>query len=337
MASTRIVRPTHRSEFKNGTAARESSSGRTTQVVKIPSGQNEATLSLGKKTVTLTNLTKVFWPEAHITKGDLLQYYADVSSYLLPHIQSRAMVMKRYPDGASGEFFFQKRAPKTRPEWIPVCEIQHPSANLVDFPVINDLAALLWVVNLGCIDLNPWYATCDDVDRPDYLHFDLDPTPGAEFPLVLEAALLLREALGAHKIKSYAKTTGSRGIHIYVPIVRGPMQKEVWTFAKSFAVAVVERHPKVLESEYRVAKRTPRRVLVDYNQNAWGRTLASVYSARPKPHAPVSAPITWEEIERGIEIHDFRIDNMLERLKRTGDLFRPLLLQKGRFNLSRFL
>ena len=337
MASTRIARQTHRSEFKNGTAARESSSGRTTQVVKIPSGQNEATLSLGKKTVTLTNLTKVFWPEAHITKGDLLQYYADVSSYLLPHIQSRAMVMKRYPDGASGEFFFQKRAPKTRPEWIPVCEIQHPSANLVDFPVINDLAALLWVVNLGCIDLNPWYATCDDVDRPDYLHFDLDPTPGAEFPLVLEAALLLREALDAHKIKSYAKTTGSRGIHIYVPIVRGPMQKEVWTFAKSFAVAVVERHPKVLESEYRVAKRTPKRVLVDYNQNAWGRTLASVYSARPKPHAPVSAPVTWEEIERGIEIQDFRIDNMLERLKRTGDLFRPLLLQSGRFNLSRSL
>src|SRR5438034_11828236 len=130
MASTRIARQTHRSQFKNGTAAREPSSTRTAQDVKLPADQNEATLSVGKKTVTLTNLTKVFWPEDHITKGDLLQYYADVSSYLLPHIRSRAMVMKRYPEGAHGEFFFQKRAPKSRPEWIPVCEVQHPSANL---------------------------------------------------------------------------------------------------------------------------------------------------------------------------------------------------------------
>jgi bifunctional non-homologous end joining protein LigD len=246
------------------------------------------------------------------------------------------MVMKRYPDGAYGPYFFQKRAPASRPEWVPVCEIQHPSANLVDFPMINDLAGLLWVVNLGCIDLNPWYARCDDVDRPDYLHFDLDPTPGAEFPLVLEAALRIRDALNALKIQSYPKTTGSRGIHVYVPIVRGPLQKEVWTFAKAFALSIVQQHPKVLESEYRVAKRTPKRVLVDYNQNSWGRTLASVYSVRPKPHAPVSAPVTWEEIERGIAIEDFRIDNMKQRLQTTGDLFRPLLLQKDRFKLGTF-
>jgi bifunctional non-homologous end joining protein LigD len=286
------------------------------------------------KNVPLTNLDKVFWAEDQITKGDLLQYYADISSYLLPHIQSRAMVMKRYPNGALGDFFFQKRAPKGRPEWVQVCEILHPSSNLVDFPVINDLAGLLWLVNLGCIDLNPWYARCDDVDRPDYLHFDLDPTPGAKFSQVLEAALLIREALDALKIQCYAKTTGSRGIHLYVPIVRGPTQKEVWSFAKKFAIAVVHQHPDVLESEYRVAKRRAERVLVDYNQNAWGRTLASVYSVRPKPHAPVSAPVTWQEIERGIQIDDFRIDNMKQRLKRTGDLFGPLLLEKGRFNLD---
>jgi bifunctional non-homologous end joining protein LigD len=325
----------HRSEFRPG-ALGASIATRKGSRITIPSESSNATLDVGGKTVSLTNLTKVFWPEDRITKRDLLQYYADVSSYLLPHLRSRAMVMKRYPDGAFGKFFFQKRAPASRPEWIPVCEIQHPSANLVDFPVINDLASLLWVVNLGCIDLNPWYATCDDVDRPDYLHFDLDPTPGAEFPMVLEAALLIRDALEALKMKGYAKTTGSRGIHIYVPIVRGPLQKEVWTFAKSFAVSVVQKHPKVLESEYRVAKRTPKRILVDYNQNAWGRTLAAVYSVRPKPHAPVSAPITWEEIERGIDIQDFRIDNMMQRLKRTGDLFRPLLLQKSRFDLSGF-
>ena len=141
----------------------------------IPLGESSAEVDAGGKKVSLTNLQKIFWPEDNITKGDLLQYYEDISPVLLPHLTNRAMVMKRYPNGAFGDFFFQKHAPDPRPEWIDVCEIQHASANIVDFPVIHDLAGLLWVVNLGCIDLNPWYARCDDVDRPDYLHFDLDP------------------------------------------------------------------------------------------------------------------------------------------------------------------
>ncbi|MEP6534565.1 MAG: non-homologous end-joining DNA ligase [Bryobacteraceae bacterium] len=288
-------------------------------------------------TVSLTNLQKAFWPEGPITKRDLLQYYADVAPYLLPHLLNRAMVMKRYPDGAYGKFFFQKRAPAPRPQWVPICQILHPSANLVDFPVIQNIAGLLWVVNLGCIDLNPWYARCDDVDRPDYLHFDLDPTPGAEFKQVLEAALIVRDALAKLKITSYPKTTGSRGIHVYVPIARGPLQKQVWTFAKALAKELEAAHSNVVTAEYRVAKRPPKRVLVDYNQNAWGRTLASVYSVRPKPHATVSAPVTWTEIERGIEIEDFRLDNMPQRLNRVGDLYRPLLLQKNRVKMDRFL
>ncbi len=301
--------------------------------------KTESTLEVqaGGRTVTLTNLRKVFWPDEAITKRDLLQYYADISPVLLPHLINRAMVMKRYPDGAFGKFFFQKRAPDPRPKWVPICAIQHPSANLVDFPVIQDLAGLLWVVNLGCIDLNPWYARCDDVDRPDYLHFDLDPTPGSDFKQVLEAALAVREALVALKIPSYPKTTGSRGLHIYVPIVRGPLQKQVWTFSKALAQELAKLHPDVVTSEYRVAKRPPNRVLVDYNQNAWGRTLASVYSVRPKPRATVSAPVTWEEVERGIALEDFRLDNMPERVNRVGDLFRPLLLKTGRFKLDRLL
>jgi bifunctional non-homologous end joining protein LigD len=305
--------------------------------IEIPADQPSAEMKAGGKEVALTNLQKLFWPEDKITKRDLLQYYADVSSFLLPHLLDRAMVMKRYPDGADGKFFFQKRAPSPRPKWIPICEIPHPSADLVDFPVIQDLAGLLWVVNLGCIDLNPWYARCDDVDRPDYLHFDLDPTPGAEFPQVLETALLVRDALAKSKIPSYPKTTGSRGVHVYVPIVRGPLQKQVWTFAKSLAKEMEVSHPKIVTAEYKVAKRPAQRVLVDYNQNAWGRTLASAYSVRPKPHATVSAPVTWNEIESGIKIEDFRLDNMVERLQRVGDLFRPLLLQKNRVNLERFL
>ena len=157
--------------------------------IVIPANQSNVEINVGGGVVALSNLQKVFWPEGSITKRDLLQYYADVSPWLLPHLVDRAMVMKRYPDGAYGKFFFQKRAPEPRPKWIPICAIQHPSANLVDFPVIQNLAGLLWVVNLGCIDLNPWYARCDDVDRPDYLHFDLDPTPGSNFGQVREAAL----------------------------------------------------------------------------------------------------------------------------------------------------
>jgi bifunctional non-homologous end joining protein LigD len=302
--------------------------------LKIPSGESTAEVQAGGRVVKLTNLDKIFWPENAITKRDLLQYYADISPALLPHLANRAMVMKRYPDGAYGKFFFQKRAPDPRPKWIPVCAIQHPSAGLVDFPVIQDLAGLLWIVNLGCIDLNPWYARCDDVDRPDYLHFDLDPTPGSDFKQVLETALAVREALRKLKILSYPKTTGSRGVHIYIPIVRGPLQKQVWTFAKALAKELESRHPKMVTAEYRVAKRPAHRVLVDYNQNAWGRTLASVYSVRPKPRATVSAPVTWEEIEHGIKIENFRIDNMIERVARVGDLYRPLLLQKKRVKLD---
>ncbi|WP_238326007.1 non-homologous end-joining DNA ligase [Bryobacter aggregatus] len=294
----------------------------------------DAIVTVNGKAVSLTNLAKVFWPAEGIQKADLLQYYADISPYLLPYLESRAMVLKRYPNGAFDDFFFQKHAPASRPDWLPICKIQHGATNLVAFPVIDDLAGLLWAVNLGCIDLNPWYAQCDDVDRPDSLHFDLDPTSGADFALVRQAALLLREELDAQKMKSYPKTTGSRGIHIYVPIERGPLQKQVWTVAKAFAVRLAAKYPDILESEYRIAKRKEKRVLVDYNQNAWGRTLASVYSVRPKPRATVSAPVTWDEVEQGIEIEDFRIDNMVARVAKLGDLFRPLLLQKSRVKLG---
>jgi bifunctional non-homologous end joining protein LigD len=307
------------------------------KTVQIPAGVKEAEVCAAGRDVRLTNLQKPFWPELGLTKRDLLQYYADVSSVLLPHLKQRAMVMKRYPDGAAGPFFFMKRVPTPHPEWIETCRILHSSGNVIDFPMVNDLASLLWVVNLGCIDLNQWYATCDDVQRPDYLHFDLDPGPNAKFECVLETAILVRDALKQWKITSYPKTTGSRGIHIYVPIVRGPVQKEVWTFAKSLAQRLEAAHPNVITAQYRLAKRPKNRVLVDYNQNAWGRTLASVYSVRPTPKASVSTPVTWEEIEKGICIEDFGIDDTRERIHSLGDLFKPLLLKRGRVALEKLV
>jgi bifunctional non-homologous end joining protein LigD len=305
--------------------------------VILPTDVNGGNFRVRGKTVRLTNLDKPFWPDLNITKRDLLQYYADVSEYLLPHIQDRAMVMKRYPHGAYGDFFFMKRAPTPRPEWIEICAIDHGSENVIDFPMIQDLPALLWVINLGCIDLNQWYARCDDVDRPDYLHFDLDPVEGTPFEKVRDTALVVKQAMDALKIPAYAKTTGSKGIHVYVPIERGPTQKQVWTFAKEIANVLEAQFPALVTAEYRVAKRPKGRVLVDYNQNAWGRTLASIYSVRPRPKATVSTPVTWEEIEAGINIDDFRLDNVRERLAEVGDLWKPLLHKRGRFKLDQYV
>lgn len=305
--------------------------------VPLPREPDAVTLRTPGREVRLSNLNKVFWPDLDLTKGDLIQYYAEIASALLPHLRDRAMVMKRYPHGISGKFFFMKRAPEPRPDWIELCAIAHDSGNIINFPIVQDLASLLWLINLGCIDLNPWYARCDDVNRPDFLHFDLDPVPGAGWERVLETALLVRTALDALELPSYPKTTGSKGIHVYVPIVRGPLQKQVWGFAKQLARTLEAHNPALVTAEYRVAKRPPGRVLVDYNQNAWGRTLASVYSVRPRPGAPVSAPVTWAEIESGITIEQFTVFEVPARVAELGDLWAPLLSPDGRCDLGRFL
>ena len=305
--------------------------------LKLPKDKTGLEVEIEGRVVKLTNLDKPFWPKLGVVKRDLIQYYINIAPALLPHLNDRAMVMKRYPNGAAGEFFFMKRAPSPRPEWIEICHIQHSSGNIIDFPMIQDLPSLMWVVNLGCIDLNQWYARCDDVDRPDYLHFDLDPVPGASFKKVIEAALFLRRALDALRMPNYVKTTGSKGIHIYIPIERGPTQKQVWTFAKEFAHAVTSQAPQLLTAIYQVSKRPKGRILVDYNQNAWGRTLASVYSVRPRERPTVSTPVQWKELERGIAMEDFRIDNVPARVRKIGDLWKPLLVKRGRFRLEVYL
>ena len=305
--------------------------------VRLPARANEVALRVGRRTVALTNLDKIFFPQAGLTKRDLLQYYADVAPVLLPHLRDRAMVMKRYPNGIRGKWFFMKHAPSPRPEWIETCEIMHKSRNLVVFPMVQDLASLLWIINLGCIDLNPWYSRCDDVNRPDFLNFDLDPAAGASFEVVRETAIVVRTALEALGMKPLVKTSGSEGLHLCVAIARGPTQEQAWTFAKGLAKRLETEHPRLVTTEFLVADRPRGRVLVDYNQNAWGRTLASVYSVRPKEFAGVSAPVGWEEVERGFEVSDFRLDNLPARIRRLGDLWKPLLSARGRFRLERVL
>jgi bifunctional non-homologous end joining protein LigD len=306
--------------------------------VLIPTDRSDAVLTpVAGRSVQLTNLDKVFFPEAGITKCDLLQYYADVAPLLVPYLTGRAMVLKRYPNGVNGDFFYMKRTPPNRPPWLRTCAIEHGSGSVIDFPIVDDVAGLLWVINLGCIDLNEWYSRCDDTDRPDYLHFDLDPVEGTPFATVREVALRVRDGLEALGMAPVVKTTGSSGMHVYVAIARDPKQKEVWTFAKAFAQTLERLHPEIITAEYRIAKRPAGRVLVDYNQNAWGKTLASVYSVRAKPLATVSTPVSWDEVEAGLELDDFRLDNVRARFARVGDLWAPMKAKRGRFDLRPLL
>lgn len=304
--------------------------------IVIPTKVENAILTVDGRDVRLTNLRKPFWPELGITKGALIQYYADVAPVLLPHIRDRAMVMRRYPNGAAGASFFMKEAPTPRPSWIRICSIDHGDGKVVNFPVIDDRPSLLWLINLGCIDLNQWYARCDDVYRPDYLHFDLDPGEGATFDQASECGLIVRDALTTLGMKPYVKTTGSRGLHVYVALRRGPRQDVVHTFAKALATELAARNPKLMTVGYRVAARPKGRVVVDYKQNAWGQTLASIYSVRPKPLATVSTPVSWKELEKGVRLEDFRIDNVRRRIAKFGDLWKPLLGAKDRTSLGRF-
>jgi bifunctional non-homologous end joining protein LigD len=302
----------------------------------VPREVDDASLVVEGREVKLTNLRKPFWPD--ISKGDLIQYYVDVAPQLLPHVRDRAMVMKRYPHGAAGAFFFMKRAPTPRPAWIETISIAHDSGNVIDFPMIQDLPSLMWVINLGCIDLNQWYARADDVDRPDYVHFDLDPGT-APFAAVRETAALLGDTLRGLGMPPFVKTSGGKGLHVYVPIRRGPLQKDVWLFAKTVAVELAKRYATLMTSVYARASRPEGRVLIDYNQNRWGSTLASVYSVRPTPEATVSTPIDWSELP-SVEIGDFTLRNVPARLRRRGDLWASLAApddDPGRFDIRRFL
>jgi len=301
----------------------------------IPKNVESATIEVGGKNLALTNLNKVFWPKLGLRKRDLLDYYERIAPVLLPHLRDKAIVMKRYPNGIEGEFFFMKRTPASRPAWIRTCPIAH-GKGIIDFPLAPDLASLLWLINLGCIDLNPWYGPCKSPDQPDYLHFDLDPQ-GARFSTVREAALIVRDALTALGMTVFAKTSGGHGMHLYVGIKRGPEQHAVWAVAKAIGHELARAHRDVLTAEYKVAKRPRGTVLVDYNQNRGGATLASIYSVRPNPYAGVSMPVTWEEVERGIEPEDFTMLNAVKRIEKLGDLWKPLTQARGRFDLRALL
>jgi bifunctional non-homologous end joining protein LigD len=286
------------------------------------------TIRRGKRELRLSSLDKVFFPEDGITKGDLLAYYRRVAPAVVPHLRDRPFTMKRYPDGAHGKFFFQKDAPKHMPEWIPRVEYRSTSRETrekrtIAYPLVNDELALLWMVNMGCIDLNAWYSRVDKPDRPDFCLFDLDPSPDVGFRETVQVALLIKELMDALGLESHAKTSGSDGIHVLVPVSRRHTYADTRRFAEVVAGALVRAHPKLVTTEWAKAKR--RGVLIDANQNGEGKTIASVYSVRPHDGAPVSTPLRWEEVTPDLDPKSFTMEVVLDRVARDGDLFEPVL------------
>jgi DNA ligase D-like protein (predicted polymerase) len=273
-------------------------------------------LEIDGQEVSISNPEKVFFPASGLTKLDLVRYYLAVAQGALRGVGNRPMALKRYVNGADGEFFFQKRAPSSRPEWIETVELKFPSGRTAHEIVLSDAAQLAWVVNLGCIDLNPHPVRADDLEHPDELRVDLDPVPGVGWEQILEVAIVTREVLEEFGLTPWPKTSGSRGFHVYARIERRWTFPEVRRAAVALAREVERREPHLATSKWWKEERHG--VFLDYNQNAKDRTVASVYSIRPTPDARVSTPLAWDEVP-GCDAGAFTVDTVPERFEQIGD------------------
>ena len=274
-------------------------------------------MKVGRFEVPFSNPDKVFFPRLGLTKGDLLAYYLDLASCVLGHVERRPMLLKRYPNGAEGEFFYQKRIPRPYPEYLDVAPVDFPSGRHADFPVVTNAAALAWIVNLGCIDLNTWPSRVEHLERPDYLLIDLDPGPDDPWEHVREIALAVKDVLDELRLASYPKTSGATGLHILAPIRPELEFADVRRFAKAVAQEVERRVPQLATTTWKVADREG--VFVDYGQNARDRTIACAYSIRPTPDARASAPLRWDEVA-DCDPGDFTLLTMRQRVAEVGDL-----------------
>ena len=299
-------------------------------------GTEAITIDVDGRAVGLTNLTKRYFPQGGPgaqSKGDLLRYYLAVAPVILPHLVERPVVLTRYPDGVGGKWFYVQRAPEQRPPWVATCTTSIKPPKELTFLRIENAATLAWVANLGAIELHPWYARCSAPTKPDFLVIDLDPTDGTRFEKVRAAALHVKEALDAWGLPSFIKTSGATGLHLFVPIERGPTQREVHGVARDLATAIAARHPRHFTTEYRIANRPRGTVLLDFNQNSAGHTLAGAYSARPTASATVSTPIAWSELREGAVPRDFTLVTVPMRLSQRADPWARAELERARVDL----
>ncbi len=288
--------------------------------------EKEKEITLDKHLVKLTNQDKIYFPEENITKGDVIDYYQSIARYILPYLKNRPLSLNRFPNGIEEQSFYQKDAGDHIPEWIKTTQVYSESNDkYIDYIYCNDKATLAYLNNLGCIDLNPWNSSLPDLEHPDYLVLDLDPSSKNTFDEVIETALQVNEVLKSIKIKGYCKTSGSTGIHIYIPMGGKYDFDQVKDFAHILMKQVNDKLPKITTLERSLQKRDNKKIYLDYLQNRTGQTLASAYSLRPKQGAAVSMPLDWDELKPGLKPTDFTITNVLDRIKEKGDLFKPVL------------
>ena len=273
--------------------------------------------------LVLSNLDKPFFPDGY-TKGDLIQYYSTIASTLLPHLDGRAIVMARYPDGSDGEWFYEKQAPSHAPEWLPLAPVfSEHRGEPIDFVTAPNREALMWLASIGCIEIHPWLNRLEHEGNPDFAIFDLDPAEGATWDQVVAVAKLLKIALDGLGLNGYVKTSGATGLHIYVPLDPVHEYRRVRKFVETVGRLLESANPDDITMQWDIVKRGPK-VFIDHNQNVGGKTIASVYSVRPRSGAPVSTPILWEEVGT-VHPDDFTIQTIWPRLQRYGDLFSPVL------------
>lgn len=297
-----------------------------TSTKKAENSEKEKEVTLDKHTVKLTNQNKIYFTKDGITKGEVIEYYQSVASYILPYLKNRPLSLNRFPNGIEEQGFYQKDAGDNMPDWIKTTKVYSESNDkYIDYVYCNDKATLAYLNNLGCIDMNPWNSALPDLEHPDYLVLDLDPSKKNTFDHVIETALQVNEVLQSVKIKGYCKTSGSTGIHVYIPMGGKYDFDQVKDFAHILMKQVNEKLPKLTTLERSLQKRDDKKIYLDYLQNRTGQTLASAYSLRPKEGASVSMPLEWEELKPGLKPTDFTIDNALERIKKKGDLFKPVL------------
>jgi bifunctional non-homologous end joining protein LigD len=291
--------------------------------VRLAGDAAERTISSAGRSVRLTNLRKPYWPEEGITKGDLLEHYLRVAEALVPHVAGRPLILKRYPNGIAGDFFFQHNLPDPAPDWLGRVDLSRSGRAgeaTNRYAVIDDPMGLLWIVNLGCIDLNPWQSRASAPNEPTQVLFDLDPNEGVPFEHVVETALMVREELEALDLRGYPKTTGASGMHVFLPVPAGLSFDVVRLFAQVVAQRLVRRRPDLVTVEPMIANRGPR-VYLDANQNGRGRSISSVYSVRPRPGAPVATPLAWDEVTPDLDPRDFTMAAVARRVAERGDLF----------------
>ncbi len=279
-----------------------------------------------KEQLHLTSLDKVYWPDEGITKGDLIEYYKTMAPYILPYLKNRPLSLKRNPNGILDEGFYQKDAGEFAPDWIKTESVYAESSDkMVHYLVCNNVKSLLYIANLGCIEMNPWNSVISKPGYPDYLVMDIDPSEKNTFDEVVDVALAVKTILDKANAEGYCKTSGASGMHVYIPCNKKYSYDEVRDFAKAIATRVHEQLPRITTIERSLAKRKKNEIYIDYLQNSIGQTLASAYSVRPRPLATVSAPLEWKEVKHGLSPAQFTLKNIHERVKQKGDLFKAVL------------